>query len=198
MPRRALALFDFDGTLTSSDTMFAFVWHARGPLRTIFGLLWLSPLLALHAIKIVGATRAKTALLRHFFGGERRAVLEGLGQGFIERIDALVRPAARERLEWHRAQGHDVVIVSASLDLWLAPWASARKIPLLCTEARYDGDTFTGALATPNCNGPEKAARIQAAYDLGTYEHIYAYGDSSGDKEMLSLAHETQYKPFRG
>ena len=29
------------------------------------------------------------------------------------------------------------------------------------------------------------------------YEYIYAYGDSSGDREMLKLAHEACYKPFR-
>lgn len=197
MIRPHLALFDFDGTITSRDTMFAFVHHAKGPLRTGLGLLWLSPVLALHAIGLVGATTAKTALLRHFFGGTTRETLASWGETFTDEIEAMVRPRARARLAWHREQGHEIVLVSASLDIWLRPWATRHGYPVLCTEAAFEGDRCTGALATPNCNGAEKESRIRAMLDLKRYAHIYGYGDSSGDKQMLALANEIAYRPFR-
>jgi phosphoserine phosphatase len=56
---------------------------------------------------------------------------------------------------------------------------------------------LTGQFDGHNCYGQEKVRRIQAALDLAHYEHIYAYGDSSGDKPMLALADEAFYKPFR-
>ena len=38
--------------------------------------------------------------------------------------------------------------------------------------------------------------RIKASYNLDEFNHIYAYGDSEGDKAMLDLAHEHDYKHF--
>jgi HAD superfamily hydrolase (TIGR01490 family) len=197
MAGRHLALFDFDGTITTSDTMFGFVWHAHGPVRAWLGLLCLSPILVAHRVGLVPADRAKVALLRWFFGGQNRAAMEAWAASFADAIDRVVRPAALERLAWHREQGHDVVVVSASLDVWVAPWAERHGLRLLCTSGRFDGDVFTGDLACPNCNGAEKEARIRAALDLDAYDSVYGYGDSEGDAEMLGLADEMWFKPFR-
>lgn len=195
--RPGLALFDFDGTITTRDTMFAFVLHCRGPLRTALGLVWVSPWLVGHALGLVPNHVAKTRLLRHFLAGASRREIEAWSASFADAVDEMVRPGAEERLRWHRAQGHDVVLVSASLDLWVRPWAERRGVKVLCTEARFDGDRFSGELATPNCHGPEKEVRIRAAIHLEQYARIWGYGDSSGDAEMLALAHESSFRPFR-
>jgi phosphoserine phosphatase len=50
--------------------------------------------------------------------------------------------------------------------------------------------------ASCNCYGEEKVRRIRASYNLDEFNHIYAYGDSEGDKAMLDLAHEHDYKHF--
>lgn len=195
--RPGLALFDFDGTITTRDTMLAFVLHCRGPVRTALGLVWLSPMLAAYALKLVPNDRAKQILLRHFLAGWRREALAERAASFVDVVEGWVRPGARERLDWHRAQGHEVVVVSASLDVWLRPWAERHGLGLLCTEGRFDGDVFTGELAGPNCHGPEKEARVRAALPVADYASIWAYGDSSGDVELLALAHESHYRPFR-
>ena len=197
MAGRHLALFDFDGTITHRDTMFEFVWHARGRLRGLVGLVMLSPTLIGYKLGLVPNDRAKVALLGWFFRGENRSVLEAWGRTFADRIDAGMRPGARDRLAWHRAAGDDVVVVSASLDVWVAPWAERHGLRLLCTHAKFDADVFTGELEGPNCNGAEKEVRIRAALDLEAYDRVYAYGDSSGDTEMLALADEMWFKPFR-
>lgn len=193
-----LALFDFDGTLIDRDSMLAFVHHCRGSTRFALGMLWLSPMLVAHRLKLVAAERAKVIFLRHFLGGMSRAELSSAAASFADRIDSFLRPGALERVVWHRSQGHDVWVVSASLDLWLSPWMERQGINVLCTRGHFDGERFTGALAGPNCNGPQKAAQIRQTLDLSAYARIYAYGDSSGDTEMFSLAHETRFKPFRG
>ncbi|MEQ1501248.1 MAG: HAD-IB family hydrolase [Myxococcota bacterium] len=198
MNGRRLALFDFDGTITTRDTMFLFVWHARGGVRTVIGLTWLLPMLIAHRIGLVPADRAKEILLRHFLGGFDRAALDGWARSFVARVEGVIRPEARKRLDWHRAQGHDVWIVSASLDLWVAPWvARYGGVNLACTTGRFEGDRFTGRLGSPNCNGAEKEVRVRAAVDLDRYEHVYGYGDSSGDAELLALADEVWFRPFR-
>ena len=55
---------------------------------------------------------------------------------------------------------------------------------------------LTGKFSTKNCFGIEKVNRIKEKYNLSEYNVIYAYGNSSGDKEMLSIANEKYYKRF--
>jgi len=47
-----------------------------------------------------------------------------------------------------------------------------------------------------NCNGKEKVSRIKEAFNLADFETVYAYGDSSGDKEMLAIATHAHFRPF--
>lgn len=194
---RCIALFDFDGTITSRDTMFAFVHHCRGTLRTVLGLAWLAPMLVLYRAGVVPNDRAKAILLRHFLGGADRAQLAAWAASFAERIDTCVRPAALERLRWHREQGHEIVVVSASLDLWLTPWMTREGLRHVCTRGRFEAELFTGELDGPNVHGPEKVRRLAELVDLADYGRVYAYGDSAGDREMLELAHDAAYRPFR-
>lgn len=196
--RPKLALFDFDGTLTRADTMFAFVRAARGALALWAGLIALSPWLVAHRVGWLTAEDAKKTFLRWFFAGWSREDLRKRGVAFADDIDRLLRPEAIGRLEWHRAQGHSVSIVSASLDIWVRPWAERRGISVVCTEAAYRDGVFTGELATPNCNGPEKERRIRARFAIDDYAAVYAYGDSSGDAEMLALADEAWFRTFAG
>ncbi len=55
---------------------------------------------------------------------------------------------------------------------------------------------LTGRLAGKNCNGNEKVCRIREAVTLTPYQAVYAYGDSSGDREMLALAHHKGFREF--
>jgi phosphatidylglycerophosphatase C len=192
-----LALFDFDGTLTDRDTMLAFCRHVRGSLRFWAGMVWLTPVFAMMALKWMPAETAKVHFLRHFLGGMTRYELEIWARSFANEVDAWMRPGALERLAWHQEAGHDVAVVSASVDIWLLPWMERRGLRCLCSRAAYEEDVFTGALDGPNCNYEEKVRRVNEAFDLLTYIRIYAYGDSKGDSAMLALAHESSFRPFR-
>jgi HAD superfamily hydrolase (TIGR01490 family) len=192
-----LALFDFDGTLTDRDTMLAFCRHVRGPLRFWAGMVWLTPVFGLMFLKWMPAEVAKVRFLRHFLGGMERVTLETWARSFAVEVDTWMRPGALERLAWHRDEGHDVAVVSASVDIWLLPWMEKRGLRCLCSRAAFEDDVFTGRLDGANCNHEEKVRRVRAEYDLSVYARIYAYGDSKGDQAMLALAHEPTFRPFR-
>jgi len=191
-----LALFDFDGTLTDRDTMLAFCRHVRGTPRFAVGMLWLSPMLVAMKLGVVANERAKVIFLRHFLGGMSRSELAAQAGSFAGIVDGWLRPGAMDRLRWHVEQGHDVRIVSASLDVWLLPWAARNGIEVLCTRGRFDCDIFTGDLDGPNCNGDEKVARARGAFDLDSYDEVHAYGDTSGDQPMLAIATHPTFRPF--
>jgi HAD superfamily phosphoserine phosphatase-like hydrolase len=94
-------------------------------------------------------------------------------------------------LKKHQAEGDRVIIVSASMRCWLQPWCDKNNIELLSTQLEFKNGEFTGRFLTKNCHGKEKENRIKELLNLKDYETIYAYGDSSGDTQMLALAHKS-------
>lgn len=196
---KKLALFDFDGTMTSKDTMLEFIIHTRGKGRLRMSYIALSPLLMLMKLGLYRREKAKEKLLAWHFKGWTREDLEKEAATFCSRIlPTLLRDKALAQLQHHRMQGHDVFIVTASLDLWLKPWLTYQKLPYAATQGEFVNDRFTGKLSSPNLHGKEKVNIIRDRFDLTQYETIYAYGDTRGDKPMLALAHIPRYKPFRG
>ncbi len=198
-PRRTIAFFDFDGTVTYSDTMFRFFRYALGARRYWLSFFLLSPVFVLYKLKLMAGQKAKELSLSFLFKGTSKEELRNLGRNFCrEEMSGLLRPTAMERIRWHREQGHDVYIVSASACEWLEPWCKEQDMPVICTHLLYDEEgRFTGKIDGKNNNGPEKARRIQTELTLSLFEEIYAYGDTAGDREMLALAHHAEYKPFR-
>ena len=112
-------------------------------------------------------------------------------------IDTILRPKAMKKIAWHKEQGHTVVVVSASIECWLKPWCDKNDLDLVATKIEIIDSLVTGRFLTKNCYGIEKANRVKESYNLSNYEYIYAYGDSRGDKELLELADESFYKPFK-
>jgi HAD superfamily hydrolase (TIGR01490 family) len=193
-----LILFDFDGTLTSVDSLLSFIQYAVGKRIYYMGLLKLSPILAAYTLKLIQNHVAKEKLIAHYFKGWDAQQLKKLADQYsLNQIDKITRPKAMERIRWHQDQGHKIVIVSSSMEIWLKAWCNKNNIDLISTRLEVKNNKITGKFATKNCHGVEKVNRIKESYDLEAYDYIYAYGDSSGDRELLALADECFYKPFR-
>lgn len=193
-----IALFDFDGTITTKDTMFEFIRFVAGPVRFVTGMLFVSPVLVSVKAGLISAQSGKETLLGHFFKHMPEKDFTAHGRRFCEqKIPELIRPGALKKITEHKENGDDVVIVTASALQWVKPWADKYNIPVLATALAADFNGITGKLDGINCNGEEKVKRIRAGYDLSAYQSVYCYGDSKGDLPMLSLATNAFFKPFR-
>lgn len=190
-----LALFDFDGTVTTRDSFEPFLYYATGPVRTAVGTTLVGPLLAGNRLGFVSASRLRRSAAYVCFRGRRAAEVDDWGERYSARLDALVRPKMLAKIRWHGAQGDHVAIVSASLATYLRHWCERVGVECLSTELEARSGVLTGRYATADCAGPEKARRVRARYDLAKYETIYAYGDTPEDAELLALAHQ---RFFRG
>lgn len=191
--------FDFDGTLTVRDSFTAFLKWRAGPGRYALGLARLAPAALAYLIHR-DRGRIKAAAARVFLRGVARAALEADARDFAERFSrSLLRPDAVAAWEHWRREHVRLVIVTASPDLVVAPFARGLAADALVgTQLAFDAqDRVTGAFATPNCRGPEKVARLKAAFgpDL---ELKAAYGDTGGDEEMLAMAEIKGYRVFKG
>jgi len=190
-----LVLFDFDGTITSKDTLLAFIVFSHGKVRTLLGALVLSPYLIGWKLRLIKNQAAKEKVLRYFFRGESRASFDNRCMAFsAHKISRIVRPEAMRLIEDYKRLGARVVVVSASPENWVQPWCNNWKIDCVATRLEYDQDVLTGKITGINCYGEEKVERIKQLVRLDDYEVITAYGDSRGDHEMLALAHERHYR----
>jgi phosphatidylglycerophosphatase C len=190
-PRRPVAAFDLDGTLTQRDTLLPYLLRAIGHRRTYRAILTCSMFLA-QAATLGGPhrDRAKAALLHRILAGVPLAPLAEAAESFADHVVAHgLRPDVRGRVDWHREQGHALVLVSASPELYVAP--IGRRLgfdAVLATRLEVGADgRLTGRILGANCRGPEKVVRLRE-WGGDALTVAYAYGDSAGDREMLALA----------
>jgi HAD superfamily hydrolase (TIGR01490 family) len=192
---RKLALFDFDSTLTRHDSLIPFLRAVRGYWGLGWGMTKSLPWLAGYALKCIPNDTAKQRLLRYTLGGLPLDRLRAAGCAFAhDNIPTMLRADMMARLRAHQAQGEDCILLSASLDLYLVPWARATGFhDVLCSSLAVDQkQRVTGQLQGNNCYGIEKVHRIKEYISsLGhKYDYITAYGDSSGDMPLLRFANE--------
>lgn len=194
-----VAAFDFDGTLTRRDTLFPFLLHVSGPLAFSFKFISLLPTLTAYALGMLRNDIAKQRVLRRFFANMPQSAIQQHALSFATlKLPALLRNEAMHRLAWHTQQGHRCIVVSASLENYLKPWASTVGFTNVLgsqLEILANG-TASGNLHGENCFGAEKMRRLETLLGPRDGYILYAYGDSNGDKALLSAADYPFYKSF--
>ena len=192
-----IAFFDFDGTITKKDTMMEFIIFSFGYLKFISGLILLSPVLMVYKLSLISNYKAKQILLSYFFKGMHILKFNRLAKDYCSsKLENIIKQKAMKRIMWHKKNGHMIVVVTASISNWIKPWCDKNQIEIIATELETKNSVITGLFSTKNCYGKEKVSRIKQKFELSSFNTIYAYGDSHGDKQMLSNADKRYYKYF--
>jgi phosphatidylglycerophosphatase C len=187
---RVVAAFDFDKTISTRDNVVPFLRAVVGRPRLTRALLEVSPRLVRAALDDERRDEAKVGLVRRTLTGYDAARVSAVAAEFADEVLARhLRPDVVERVAWHRTQGHELVIVSASFTSYLDPIAARLGFAaVLATElAVGDDGRLTGELVRPNVRGAEKVRRLDEWLGAGT-AFVWAYGDSSGDRDLLARA----------
>ncbi len=194
-----LVAFDFDGTLTVRDSFVAFlVWRAGAVPSAMRALALIPAALAFFLHRDRG--RLKSALVRAFLRGvSLRTAAEDAERFAREQARYLLRPDALAAWNAWRDRGAHLVIVTASPEFLVSPFAEALGAQcLIGTRLALDArGRMTGALDGANCRGPEKVKRLIAAFGA-PLDLAAAYGDTSGDVDMLAAAKEAGFRVFKG
>lgn len=194
----AIAFFDFDGTITCKDTLFEIIKYQKGKRALYLGLVKLSPWLIAMKLRIISNAATKEKMLSFFFKDISLQDFQRKCDSFIAKeLPRLIRPEALREINKHKRNNTTVVIVTASAENWTAGWCRQNNISCIATKLEIKDGRITGKIDGKNCNGIEKVNRIKAHYRLDAYNTVLAYGDTKGDKPMLSLAAFAYYKPFR-
>jgi phosphatidylglycerophosphatase C len=192
----AVAAFDVDGTLTWTDSFVLFLRFVTSPLGYGVRMARAVPGLVPYGLGLAGRDRAKAAVVAAFLRGMPHGAYLDNCAAFAERAyPQIARADGLARLAAHAGVGQAPVFVSASLADYLKPWADKLGVAqVLATELEVRGGVLTGRLAGPNCWGPQKAARLAAAFP--GVPVAAAYGDSRGDRELLELADGPDFRSF--
>jgi len=189
MSTKRLAIFDLDGTITRYDTLVPYVFGflLRRPWRLPLAALVL-PAAAAFALRLLDRGRLKSALLRATLGGVPRAQLERWTEEFVPRLLANgIFADARETIARHSREGDHMVLMSASVDLYVPAVARALGFhDSICTGVSWRGDRLDGRLSTPNRRGEEKARCLRSLRERQPGEAA-AYGNTASDLAHLKL-----------
>ena len=183
--------FDFDGTLTTRDTLLVFIRYACGTRAFLLGFLRYAHQLVLMKLGFYPNWKAKQHIFSYFFKGIDLEAFNTLCRQFAADNRQLLRPEGHQLIAQAQAEGADVLIVSASIDNWVQPFFP--EVTVLGTQIEVIDGRLTGRFLTKNCYGQEKVNRILALYPDRSSYHLTAYGDSRGDKELLAFADEAHW-----
>ena len=205
--RRRVYTFDFDGTLTTRDTLLLFIRFVCGRWGFVAVFLRYAPLLVLMKLKLYPNWRVKQKVFAHCFGGMTTETFNDYCCSFARKYGSCVlRPKGFATVRKALDEGATVMIVSASVDNWVRPFfddilttlSNPTAFVVLGTEVEAIDGILTGQFKSRNCYGAEKVRRLSAQLPAPREDcYIVAFGDSRGDKEMLQYADEAHYKPFR-
>ena len=199
MNRETIAVFDFDGTLTRKDTFLEFIKFSKGKWHFYVGFLLFSPLLVAMKLKWLPNWKTKQRLFSYFFKGVSMEQFNNLCVGFGSEIDRMLQPKALETLQSHQKNKNKIVIISASVDNWIRPWAEKAGVEsIIATQIATDSHgLLTGEFLTKNCYGQEKVNRLLSVFPNRSDYKLLAYGDSRGDKDLIEFADEGFYNIFK-
>jgi HAD superfamily hydrolase (TIGR01490 family) len=194
-----VAAFDFDGTLTRRDTLLPFLRFLLGDAKLARHALALAPTLLSYGLGMTENGIAKERVFMRCLAGMEWQRLQAEAERFAALVlPGLLRPEALQRLHWHQQQGHRCIAISASLELYVRPWAIAagfNEVIATRLETGADG-RISGRLAGANCYGAEKVKRLEGLIGARDGYSLYAYGDSRGDRELLASADHAYYRQF--
>lgn len=191
-----VAFFDFDGTLTTRDSFLAFLKFTHGYLHYVNFIL-LSPILVLYKLGVISNSKAKEIVFSFYYKGKSESDFLALSSRFCATvIPTIIRKEAYDKLKWHQKQKHRVIVVTASFEQVLLPWIRQEGIEVIGTKLIVIDQKIAGKIKGKNCYGSEKVIRIKDTINISDKMITYGYGDSRGDKEMISLVAHKFYRKF--
>mgnify|MGYP005700033791 FL=1 len=186
------AYFDLDGTLldASSEKTLTAVLGMRRPWRIPYGAAAWSVGFLFNILRLRAPYDA--ARNRGHFSLASWQVLDNLSQKIAkEKLASNITQQARDKVEWHRAQGHRLVLVTATI----APMAEAMA-KVLDMDAVYGcgPEIRTGILSgsergwsVPRRKGKVPIVQQDAEENGHDLEQCYGYGNTMADSWFMRI-----------
>jgi phosphatidylglycerophosphatase C len=195
---KKIAFFDFDGTITTKDSLLEIIKFQKGKAAFYAGLILNAHWLIGYTLRLIPNDLVKQKILSYFFSGMPELAFQEKCDLFADQIlPGMIRPGAVVEMDKLRKDDFKIVVVSASAGNWIRKWSNRLSLELIATKLEVKNGFITGKIDGMNCHGVQKVFCIKERWNLAEYEVVYVYGDSPGDKHMMALATKSFYQPFR-
>ena len=185
--KKGVAFFDFDGTITFKDSFMEFVKYSNGSFQLVLCIFLNAPFIVLYYLKLYSNHQLKEGFFSFFFKNSLETEVTAKGVLFSKnQLSKICFPSAMRLIQWHKAQNHDVYILTASSNIWLNDWCKTNNLILIGTEFETINGFYTGKIAGENCHGQEKLNRIKALLNQYNPEETYGYGNEKSDSYYLN------------
>ena len=194
-----IAAFDFDGTLTWTDSFTAFLRMQCGDAR-IAGVFASRPGILLDYVRTGDRGALKSRLIYSLLGPISQEDLETRMQAFVTKTGRkLFRPDALDAWTMLNRPDRLRVIVTASPDILVRPFGKMIGADrVIGTRLGFSADGhLLPDLDGVNCRGEEKMRRLREVFGESLVLES-AYGDTKGDREMIAAAQNGHYRVFKG
>ena len=187
---KKIYLFDFDGTISKRDSFILF---------SFFSIPLLSFVKYWFLVFILLPFKSRSSLKESFFDyfkGQNLSSFNNLCEDFIsKKLEVTIKQSFLSFIS-EIDKNSKIVVVSASISNYLKPWCNKMGFDIISTELESIEGELTGKFLEPNCNGIQKAIKINDKYDLSKYNEIHVFGNSKGDLPMLELGTHKYYRFF--
>jgi len=183
------AFFDVDHTLiacNSARKWIEYLWRngkisVRAALRSVW---WL----AKYRMSVLDYEQVTAEVVAEYAGQSVEALVTEVEAWFHADVEPMICAEGRRQIEWHRARGHTIVLLTSGTFFSVAPLQHNLAVPhLVCTELEIVDGRLTGKYLPPSCFGPGKlrAAMAFAEHHGIDLDRSYFYTDSFSDLPML-------------
>lgn len=195
--KKILSVFDFDGTLTYRDSFIPFLYFAFSKRTFLVNLLKIFPFIAAYVVGGISRNRLKEVIITVYLKGIKVEWLQDKAEEFCKIFwGDMLRPLGIFSVSKEIKEGAIVTLCTASPELIIQPFSKRLKVGLIGTELESKKGILTGHIKGVNCRCAEKVTRLEKRYgDLKKYI-VRAWGNSKGDRQMLTVAQESHWKPF--
>ncbi|MFN5416092.1 MAG: HAD family hydrolase [Flavobacteriia bacterium] len=187
-PQVGIAFFDFDGTISSSDSLVEFIKFYAGRKKFYLAFFLMSPFILLYFVGFYPNNKLKELIFTYFFKGKDEKEVKEKGIVFCEKIlPHALKQSSLEKINWHQKQEHEIYIITASSAIWLKPWCDKNNFKLISTEFEVKNNIFTGKIQGKNCHGREKKRRVQEILEQSKTTQSFGYGNEKSDLAFMQI-----------
>lgn len=184
---KTAAFFDLDHTILNTNSGIYWGWlmikNGKMPVRFFLNASFFG---VLYKLKLCSFRFLMKRLFNSVKGKDATKIVELTRKGFRKNLNYLLRPKMLQRIGWHKAQGHKIIIITQTFDFIAKLFAKDLGASYVySTEVGIRKGKFTGKVE-PQL-GEEKDDLMRAVAPLLGIDlkKSYAYTDSTRDLQML-------------
>jgi phosphatidylglycerophosphatase C len=183
--QKTTVFVDFDGTLYQRDSLLDFLVFTVGAWKAYTQLLFLLPEYFFSADKAV----VKNKWLQRTLGHASESELQASAKRFIPILEKKLNNSVLSKIEQYQLNQAEIVVLSASLDLWIKPFCANRGYSCIATPSVFRQQRFAGFEVKENVKGKLKLTLAQEHAHFSS-THTVAFGNEKSDLLLLRAVNE--------